>query len=252
MIKGLYSAASGMVALQDRQDVIANNIANVSTAGFRRHMPVQLGFYETFTKASHLPEYFETNSTPSGGVKLVETYPDLAQGGSRQTDNPLDVALVGPGFIAVNTKNGERYTRTGNLSQNSDGLLCTQHGEHVLGVNGEPIDVRGGRVIIAGSGEVTVDGVPAGKIKVVEFADPKRLMRAEENLYRAEVETASQMAPAADTQLEQGMLEMANVNLPTEMIQMTTGIRAYEANQKVLTTVSDTMSTLIERVAMPQ
>ena len=251
MIQGLYTAASGMMAVEDRQDAIANNIANASTIGFKSHSPVQLGFYQLFSEELKSPSRFDTNPAPAGGVKIVETYNDLAGGVLRTSDNPLHAALQGPGYFAVDTPRGERFTRAGDFMMDAQGRLTTAEGFPVQSVSGQPIDVRGGQVNIDREGRVRVNGQETGQLRVIEFETPERLLREGVNLYAAKEEVLQKSAAAANTIVEQNNLETSNVNLPHEMIQMMLGMRAYEANQRVIQTLNDTVGRLIEQVGMP-
>lgn len=249
MIPGLYSAASGMLAEEMRQSAVANNVANAATPGFKRQAPVSMGFYNVFSKKMRGPFYWETQAAPGGGAKMVETYPDLGAGAFRETGNPLNVALSGPGYMAIDTPRGERYTRSGDFTVDIDGNLATQDGYKVQSVEGKPIDVRGGKVNISRDGHVTVDGVEAGQIRMVEFETPQRLVREGANLYSAPDEIAQRSAAAADTTVQQSYLEMSNVSMPYEMIQMIQGARIYEANQKIIQSLDSTMGALIEHVS---
>jgi len=252
MIQGLYTAAAGMVAVEARQSAIANNIANASTPGFKRQEPVQLGFYEVFSQNLRRPFLFTTDPAPAGGVKIVETFTNTAAGALRNTENPLHVALQGPGYFAIDTPNGERYTRDGAFTIDADGHLATKDGSKVQSISGQPIDVSGGTVNIARNGSVTVEGSAAGQIRVIEFEEPTRLLRQGDNLYAASEEVLRRSANAADTTLEQKNLEMSNVNLPQEMTAMMLGLRAYEANSRVIQALDSTIGRLIDQVAMPQ
>lgn len=251
MIQGLYTAAGGMIATESRQSVTANNIANVSTNGFKTQSPVQLGFYEIFSNKLRSPLFYESDSAPAGGVKLVETYPDMKSGILRDTNNPMNAALDGPGFFVVDTPNGERYTRSGDFTVDTQGQLATLEGFKVQSATGQPIDVRGGQVNIARDGRVTVDGVDAGQIRLIEFEQPQRLTREGDNLFSASAAVQKQSAGAANTSVHQGALEMSNVNLPREMVQMMLGMRAYEANQRVIQGIDSSIGQLIEQVGMP-
>ncbi len=251
MIQGLYTAANGMRAIEDRQDAIANNIANASTVGYKSETPVQLGFYEVFSNSLRQPFHYNSDSAPAGGVKVVETFPDLAGGMLRTTDNPLHTALQGAGYFAVDTPRGERYTRSGDFTLDTEGRLVTAEGYPVQSTAGQPIDARGGRVNIDREGRVRVDGQDAGQLRVIEFENPERLQREGNNVYAASDDVKQKSAAAANTQVQQSMLEMSNVNLPHEMIQLTLGMRAYEANQRVVLAFNETMGRLIDQVGMP-
>lgn len=249
MISGLYSAASGMMAEESRQAIIANNVANASTPGYKRQAPVTLGFKAVFSKTMHAPFYWDTQAAPGGGSKMVESYPNLATGSLSETGNPLNVALNGPGFIGVNTPRGDRFTRSGDFTINSEGNLATSEGFTVQSVEGTPISVRGSRVTIGDDGGVVVDGIRNGTIRLVEFEKPERLVREGSNLFMASDEILAKSAKAADTQTRQSYLEMSNVNVPSEMIQMITGSRIYEANQRVIQAFDTTIGQLIEQIA---
>ena len=248
MIPGLYTAATGMMAVEQRQDIIADNLANVATPGYKRLQPVQMGFYEVFSQKQLRPFLFNREPAPAGGVKGVESFTNLAAGPVRVSDNPLSLALQGPGYVVVNTPQGERYTRNGQFTIDTEGDLATSGGYKVAGVTGDPIPVDGESVVVSREGNVTVDGQPAGQISLIEFENPTRLIREGDNIYRASDPVLQQSAAAADTTLEQGALEMSNVQLPVEMASMMLGLRAYEANQKVIQAFDATTSRLIDQV----
>ena len=251
MIQGLYSAASGMIALESQHETVANNIANAATPGFKSHGAVQLGFYTMFSGKLRQPFVFDSEAAPGGGVKAVENYPDLAGGVVRTTDNPLNAALEGPGYFAIDTARGERYTRAGDFSIDAQGCLVTQYGDRVSSVSGTPIVVGGGTVNIDRDGMVMVDGVPTGQLRIVEFEAPERLMREGDNLFAASDEVSKQISAADSTAVSQSSLEMSNVSLPREMSRMMLGMRAYEANQRVIQGLDGTIGKLIDQVGMP-
>lgn len=251
MIQGLYAAATGMMSVQARQETIANNIANVSTTGYRRHQPVALGFYQHFSNVMRRPSHYSIRSAPGGGVKVVESFTDSTAGALRITGNPMNMALQGPGYFVVNTPQGERFTRAGDFSINLQGNLVTSQGHEILGTNGQPIAVADGIVSVSRDGNVTVDGSPSGQIRVIEFQFPERLLRQGDNLYRATDEVLQQSANAADTVIMHKQLELSNVQVAGELTQMMLGLRAYEANQRVIQALDATLSRLIDQVGMP-
>lgn len=251
MIQGLYAAAMGMMSIQARQETIANNIANASTIGYRRHQPIALGFYQHFSNAMRRPIHYSIRSAPGGGVKVVETFTDSAAGALRTTGDPMNMALQGPGFFVINTPQGERFTRAGDFSINLQGNLVTSKGYDILGTNGQPIAVADGLVNVSRAGNVTVDGRPSGQIRIIEFESPERLIRQGDNLYRATDEVLQQSANAADTVIMHKHLELSNVQIATELTQMMLGLRAYEANQRVIQALDTTLSKLIDQVGMP-
>lgn len=252
MIAGLYTSANGMVALEESQAAMANNIANVSTSGFRRHQPVEIGFYEVFSQSLRRPFAFDTMRAPGGGVKVVETFADPAPGILQGTSNPLDVAIEGPGFFGVDTPGGERFTRDGSFTVDVEGDLATNQGYKVRTIEGRPIEVRGKNIVVDQNGEVRVDGVAAGTIEVIEFDNPQLLRREGENLYRATDQALQASAIASDTIVHQSQLESSNVNLPLEMTNIMLALRAYEANQRAIHAADETMASIIEQVGMPR
>jgi flagellar basal-body rod protein FlgF len=241
-----------MLAMEKRQEVVANNIANASTPGYRRQQAVNKGFDTLFFARMRHPFWANRVPGPGGGLQLVETFTDAAPGPVTTTGNPLDVALEGPGFLAVDTPAGERYTRSGSFTVNTEGLLVTHDGHPVLNDAGGTIAVRGGAVQITGDGTVIVDNQPAGTLRMVEFEDIHFLSREGDNLYAVPEAFADRMAPAENTRVSASALEYSNVQLPYEMIQMTLGMRLYEANQRSLQTIDQTMGAIIEQVGMPQ
>lgn len=250
MIPGLYISAGGMIAAEQRQSVYANNVANASTAGYKALTPVQLGFYPLFQKAGESYHVYVPKTAPGGGVKVVETFPDLSLGPLKQTGNPLNIAIQGPGYIVIQSSSGERFTRAGDLTLDAEGYLSTPQGYRVLGTNGQPIQIQGTEINISSDGNVTVDGVPAGQIRCVEFKNPERLTREGENLYSASQEIQRGMQPATKSALRQGYLEWSNTKIPTEMIRVTLGLRAYEANQRVISAIDESIGRLIDQVGL--
>ncbi len=252
MIIGLYAAATGLRAVTDRQDVLANNIANAATPGFRRQRVVDKGFYNLFMQKARRPIWFEMLRGPGGGLQTTETFSDFSSGGIRTTGNPLDLALQGPGFFAVETPQGERFTRNGTFTVDADGQLATPNGYKVLSEGGGTIDVQGGRIQFAMDGTVYINGAPVGKLRVVEFEDPHMLTREGFDLYRASDAALQRSAPGANTEVISESLELSNVSLPYELIQMTLGMRLYEANQRAITAIDETVTRLIQDVGTPQ
>lgn len=251
MIQGLYKAASGMVVIETRQSVVANNIANSATSGFRRQEPVQKGFYEVFSNKLVRPTRFNRSTAPGGGVKLEETFTDTASGPITVTEDPMNVALSGPGFFVVETPQGQRYTRNGAFAIDIDGQLTTKDGFKVLGADGNPIDAAGPNLQIASDGRVYVDRVPTGQLQLVEFENPHMLTREGNNFFVASEAAIQESAPSENTTVTHKALEASNVALPREMITMLLGLRAYEANQRVINTIDETMQRAVQDVGMP-
>lgn len=251
MIEGLYAAAAGMIANEDRVAAIANNVANSSTPGFRRQSAVQNGFYEIlFSKFRH-PFWLNRDPGPGGGLKIIETFTDTRGGPVTATGNPLNLAIDGPGFFTVRTPAGDRYTRDGSFTVDKDGDLATSEGHKVLSAAGATIDASGTNVHISNDGRVWVDGQPTGQLQITEFEDPHMLNRAGDNLFQASDAALARSAPPDVSRVESKALEMSNVQVPHEMASMTLALRMYTANQKVISTIDETMGRLINEVGAP-
>ncbi len=251
MIQGLYAAANGMMAVEDRQAVIANNIANATTPGFKGQLAVQRGYYQAFFGKARSTMRLDLEIAPGGGLKTIETFSNFTNGIISSTGNPLDLALMGPGFIRVETPDGVQFTRSGRFSVGEAGNLVTAHGYNVLDADDLPIDVSGGLVKIDGLGIVTVNEELRGQISIVEFEDPHALARAGYTLYRASEAVVAAAVPAEKTTIAVGSLEMSNVQLPAEMANMMMALRAYAANQRVISAIDETVSRLINQVGAP-
>jgi flagellar basal-body rod protein FlgG len=235
-----------MMAVEDRQAVIANNIANSTTPGFKRQVAVQKGFDLVFESTRIGAARFKDVIAPGGGLKVSETFSGLENGIISNTGNALDVALIGPGYFKVNAGNETMYTRAGRFSVGESGLLVTQHGYPVLDANDEPIDITNGIVTFDATGNVIVNDVPVAELGIVDFADPHALSREGYSLYRNSGLTT--IIPAENTTVAPQSLEASNVQLPIEMTNMMMALRAYAANQQVISSVSETTSRLIDQV----
>jgi flagellar basal-body rod protein FlgG len=249
MVKGLYSAYTGMIHQQHRMDVLTNNIANVSTNGYKKEGATSQAFKDMLaykikdsTENGRIVRYLGTNNP---GVKIGETYTDFSQGSFRNTRSIYDVALSGPGFFAIEytNKSGEtstKYTRDGNFTLNADGELVTQDGDYVLDNNGRHIvlDTLTTDTVIERTGQIFQDGVLAAQIGVTDFEDYDYLAHFGENLWQP-VEGATIIPSTA--QMYSSYLETANVSVVTEMVNMITTQRAYDTNQKVISAIDGTL-----------
>lgn len=263
MVKGLYTAYTGMIEEMRRMDVMTNNLANASTTGYKKEGTVNQSFDDELAikikdRSEALPA--KKLGDVNLGVKVGETYRDYSQGSFSVTDNPYDLALEGEGFFAIEfrNKNGEtsiKYTRDGSFTVDQNGYLMTKDGDYVLNANGAA-NTTGGQanyVRIDPNQDVTIDrngvvfqnNLQVGQIGVVDFADYNYLEKYGENLY--DVVPGGQLQ-ASNAAVEQGCLEMSNVNIVSEMVDMITITRAYEANQKIITTIDGTIDKAVNTV----
>lgn len=249
---GLYAAAHGMRSIEMRQEVIANNLANVSTPGFRRQEGVVEGFYEMFLGPRGTIHRYDARRAPGGGLKMVETFTDKQMGPIVATGAKLDVALEGPAFLALNTPVGERFTRAGNFRVDVDGNLVTVDGHLVQDANGGALTIGDGEPVFQADGAVTVDGAPIGQLRLVEFDDPHMLLRQGDGLYMATDAALERSAPAEGTRVLGGSLEQSNTQVAAEMVKMTLAARMYAANQRVINSIDDTMGLVIQQVGTPR
>ncbi|MCX6537734.1 MAG: flagellar basal-body rod protein FlgG [Acidobacteria bacterium] len=247
MIRALYTAASGMAAQQANIDTVANNLANVNTAGFKKTRMEFADLVYQQVKASGSPTSTSSDA-PIGleiglGTRTVATTRDFSTGNLRSTSNPLDLALQGRGFFQVSLPDGGvGYTRTGSFHLSAEGALVTSEGYKLepgitIPPNATSITIAAtGVVSVAIAGQSAVQQI--GTIEIASFQNPAGLNAMGGNIFT--VATASGEAttgvPGADGvgTIAQGFLEESNVSVVEEMVNMILGQRAYEANSKVV------------------
>jgi len=245
----LLIGLSRQTVLERQLDVVANNVANVNTAGFKAD--------NTLFEQYLMPGAHEDNfKRGDRGVSFVQdrgTFHDFSQGATDQTKNPLDVAIDGAGFLVVQTAGGERYTRDGGLQMNGQGQLVTAAGDPVLGTAGpivfQPTDHD---INIAADGTITVqEGVSRtdsqrGKLRLVSFPEAQKLLKEGANLYAAG-EGAAQ--PDLKSAVHQGFIEKSNVSGVAEMSRMIEVTRAYTQMATLLQQESDLHKSAIEKLS---
>ena len=247
MTNTLLIGLSRQVTLARQMDVVANNVANINTSGFKADRSL---FEEYLTSGAHEDNF----ARPDRRISYVQdrgTYKDFTQGAAEQTKNPLDVAIDGSGFLVVQTAAGERYTRDGAMQINNLGQLVNAAGHPVLGTSGpivfQPTDKN---ITIAADGNVTVvegtnriDSV-RGKLRLVSFADPQKLVKEGSNLYSGEASR-----PDIRSTLRQGFVEKSNVNSVVEMGRMIEVTRAYTSISAMLQQQGDLRKTALDKLA---
>lgn len=247
MVRSLYTASTGMVHQMQRLDVITNNLANSDTTAYKKEGATSQSFdavYGIKINDSSV-NYLHTGiGKMSLGVKVGETYTDYSDGNLEETGHVYDIALGGKGFFAISyaDRNGEesvRYTRDGNFTVNSEGILMTKDGDFVLGEDDGLIYIPDGvKIAVDETGRISGDGMDLGALKIVDFEDYNYLKKFGENMYLA-IDGATEQAPSA--RVFQGYLEASNVNVISEMVEMITVTRDYESNQKVIQAVDSTL-----------
>lgn len=238
MLKSIYQSAYGLNIAALKQDLKANNLANVNTTGFKKDNAFARALQDVENKKNGVPRWEDRSIAD-------DTYTDFSAGRYQFTENPLDLALNGDGFFVVQTFAGERYTRNGNFSLNPDHLLVNDQNQPVMGENG-PIRINGKDVAIGENGQIVVDGVMIDRIKVVNFEKPYSLNKIGNDLFA--VQDALSVQQPSDVRIKQGFLEDSNVNGIEEMVDMLELYRHYESGQKAINAQDETLNTLINQV----
>jgi flagellar basal-body rod protein FlgG len=280
VVKGIYTAVSGMRAQQWRLDSVANNLSNVNTDSYKREQAVFKANPEMLLRRTNDDGVFRNpfgshdNAPIIGkmgtGVELNELYVDFSQGAFKETENDYDLALDGKGFLCVATPYGERYTRNGSFQRGKEGYLETKEGYPVLGQNG-PIRVQANNFKIDKEGNIWINAeyaddpeamisrednewgqvVLLDTLKLVGFERERYLKKQGSSLYRADEFSGEALVlePAERPGVYQGFNEAANVDPVVEMVQMIEVNRSYEANQKIIQMHDSTLGVLINQYA---
>ncbi len=247
MIRGIYTAAAGLATATLRLGVVSNNVANATTPGYKQdRLPDEVG------KALDLQKYaVDAQGRPIGTIQLGPqvgvSQLDLAAGPIQETANPLDLALAGTGFFAVQGADGQtRYTRDGGFMRDIDGSLRNRNGLQVLDDAGQAITLPEGDIAVAADGTMLVNGTQAAKLQVVDFAPGTQLNKVGNGQFEAPAGALPQ--PAAAAQIYQGYLEGSNVDMTETMVASMNLVRAYEANQRMLQIQDETLKSTVNEV----
>lgn len=263
MVKGLYTAHTGMVNEMKRLDILANNLANADTTAYKKEGTTSRTFADEMSyriKDSSNMKIPKQLGDITYGVHLGQVYTDYSTGNFKVTDNATDLAIEGNGFFAVSftDKQGNtsvKYTRDGSFTINKDGYLVTKDGDYVLNttgaMNGDPSQnnyVRvdpNEKITINKLGYVIQNDQIVGTVGLVDVDNYDYLEKYGENLYNL---LPGGNTMATDANIEQGALETSNVNVVNEMVNMITIQRAYEAGQKVITSIDSTLDRAVNNV----
>lgn len=261
MVKGLYTAYTGMVNEQRRLDVLANNLANADTNGYKKEGATAQTFADELAiriKDSSVYGLPRRLGEMSMGVHIGETYTDYSPGNFRVTDGKTDFALNGDGFFAISytDKQGNssvKYTRDGAFVVNTEGYLVTKDGDFVLGMNDALIGNVNGRIRVNPNLPIAVDefgnifqnNVQVANIGYVDVTDYNYLAKFGENMYDL---VDGGVIVNSNATIEQGVIESSNVNVVSEMVNMITISRAYQAGQKIINAIDETLDQAVNQV----
>ncbi len=231
----LFIALSKQLAIHREMAVIANNLANTSSPGFKNE---QMMFVEYLKKTG-----------PGGKVSLVQDIAlarDLSEGTFKRTNNVLDVAIHGKGWFVVESPQGERYTRNGHFRLNEEGELVTTTGHKLMTTTGEPIVFEPGDndIVIKGDGKVTASGEDRGTLRVVTFENERRLEKVSGNLFRSD-DTPDEKSEA---EVVQGVIEESNVRPIIEITRMIKAMRSYQGAQSMVEREHDRQRQAIDKL----
>lgn len=260
MIRGIYTAVSGLITQEAKQDVISSNLANVNTIGYKKDNLIAKKFddvlIQNYDKVVNGENVRNVIGSLSLGSKIDETYINYEQGIIEATDKNTDFAIQGRGFFQVARDNGievqNYYTRDGHFHINNNGYLVNNMGDMVLARNInsgvlEPINaMRNGKlseINCSENGEISLDNTPTYVLELVDFEDYNTLNKMEDNLYRGE-----NPLQTVDSTIVQGSLEKSNVDVMSEMADMMMTMRTFESNQKVVQALDETLGKAVNEV----
>lgn len=231
LIQGFQFSKNGLESKSRAIEVIANNLANVSSVGFKRS--------DIFSQS------LRDAQTNSRAEPMPREVIDFAQGAIQVTGNPMDLALEGGGFFSIETNEGIRYTRQGNFKLDSQGFLTTPNGDYVLGDSGR-IRVEG-EMRFSDDGKVFINGEQSDQLDIVNISDKSKLFRAGNGLFGVSDERAVSEVPEG-TKVRAGSLEASNVNAIEEMVKLIETYRQFEADQRALKAQDESLNKAVNDV----
>lgn len=237
--------AVALYAMQDdvaRLNGVASNLANVSTPGYKRQVPVTTGFGAMVSGLSGDASQSVAQTNTGSVAQRIDPRP----GTLKRTGAPLDLAIAGDGFFEVATQSGPAYTRKGNFHVDTRGRLVTEQGDPVMGKGGE-IALTGSHPVIDSAGNVTEDGQVIAQLRLVRFDRAQNMTPLGYGAYVTE--DAGTTVQDVDVQIRQGYLENANVTNMQEMVQLMQTMRHFESMQKVAQGYDDMLGNAIRRLS---
>lgn len=253
MIRGLYTAASGMMTAMRRMELVTNNLANAQTSGFKQELTATQTFAEALIQQDGTPAPIAPPSSIGQlGMATVSEEPllDFTQGALQDTGRALDMGLEGPGFFTVQTPNGIHYTRDGGFTRDANGDLTTVQGDLVLGEDGNPIQIPAGHVQVNPDGTVQVEGQAVGKLAIVEFDLDQPLKKVGNNQF-ATRNDGDLPHPATATAVRQSFIESSNVDMAGAQTTMLELQRAYDASQRMVQYQDELVGRAVNDIARP-
>ncbi|MDI9482393.1 MAG: flagellar hook-basal body protein [Bacillota bacterium] len=254
MIRGLYTSGWSMLVLNKKMDVLSNNLANVSTNGYKKDTVVLEGFPELLASRLYDNKYGIAAGVPVGDLSfsndIGEIHTDFRQGNLIHTESLLDMSIKDDGraffSVAVPSDEGYRefYTRDGGFSLNTNGQLVTKQGYYVLGQNGV-IRLNGDQFTVESDGTIIQNGQTIDRLQIRQFSNPDTLRKNGENLLSPTEETAEENFTG---QVVQCYIEQSNVDSIREMVDMISLLRSYEANQRIITAMDGTLEKAVNEV----
>lgn len=250
MIRGLYSAASGMASTMMEMDILANNLANMNTTGFKKSASNYKAFEDILVNrldhdgSSKIGKY-------ASGVQLGGTHVQHNQGTLKRTDNTFDLALQGSGFFKLEGTDGQvMYTRNGSFTRSADGFIVNQDGMRVLGPNDGPINIppEAYEITITNGGLVAQGEQILGEIGIQEFNNPETLIQRGQYLFQAAPDTQFNGFSEDSTTIVQGSLELSNVNAVEELVRNISGVRRYESIQRSINMQNESLKLAVTQV----
>ena len=241
MNSGMYAALSGNLNMLEKLNVVANNLANANTVGFKKDRV----YFERVLDSVNNPTPGSQNGADAPIQSLVRTFTDFSNGPIKQTGGTFHVAIDGDGFFAVNTPEGVAYTRQGNFQRDKNGKLTTIEGYEVRGKGGGSLTVAGGKVNIDSGGNIFVDGEMTASLEVVDFPKPYQLQKIGKAMF---LPTDPQVVPqpVQKPSVIQGHLEDSNVSAIAEMTQVIESSRSFESCQRAVRSYDDMSAKAIE------